>query len=504
MKLSLLLLLLVPIVAFAYFTYKHLQLRKRLGGIPSVRSLPFIGHVHILRPDIEGFIDQVMGIANLYPDPPRMSIFWALTIPSVMVYSPELLEPVLSGMSSNDHLNKGMFYELLRPWLGNGLLTSYPGTWRSRRKLLTPTFHYEILKSFVHVFNYQSEILINQLRSQLEKKGPEVDDISRFVSLCALDIICETSMGQSVDAQLHSDSDYVRAVLRINDIIQRRQKNPVVWNNILFWLFSDGKEHAWALNILHSFTRRVIRERRQKMLDEGGAAIHGGDRMAFLDLLLEMEQKGQLTETDIQEEVDTFMFEGHDTTSAAITWTLHLLGCHPEIQEGVVEEILQVCGSSSDISMDQLGQLKYLERCIKEALRLYPSVPIISRRLGADANIGGITIPAGVHVLINIYLIHRDPQQWKDPEVFNPDRFLPENSVGRHAFAFVPFSAGSRNCIGQRFALLEEKCVLSWILRNFRVQSVKRRDQLRPKTELILRPVGTVPIHLTPRDAKEE
>lgn len=116
-------------------------------------------------------------------------VFWALTIPSVMVYSPELLEPVLSGSSSNEHLNKGMFYELLRPWLGNGLLTryvclqlndiflsslkhgvfSYPGTWRSRRKLLTPTFHYEILKSFVHVFNYQSEILINQLRAQLEK-----------------------------------------------------------------------------------------------------------------------------------------------------------------------------------------------------------------------------------------------------------------------------------------------------------------------------------------------
>lgn len=110
-------------------------------------------------------------------------------------------------------------------------------------------------------------------------------------------------MGQSVDAQLHSNSDYVRAVLRINDIIQRRQKNPVVWSDILFWLFSDGKEHAWALNILHSFTKKVIRERRQKMIDEGGAAVHGGDRMAFLDLLLEMEQKGQLTETDIQEEV---------------------------------------------------------------------------------------------------------------------------------------------------------------------------------------------------------
>lgn len=116
------------------------------------------------------------------------------------------------------------------------------------------------------------------------------------------------------------------------------------------------------------------------------------------------------------------MFEGHDTTAAAITWVLHVLGCHPEVQDRVVEEIRQVCGDSSEISIDQLGQLKYLECVIKETLRLYPSVPIISRRLGADSVIGGHSIPAGVQMLINIYLIHRDPAHWVDPEVFNPDR----------------------------------------------------------------------------------
>uniref|UniRef100_A0A915EHQ1 Cytochrome P450 n=1 Tax=Ditylenchus dipsaci TaxID=166011 RepID=A0A915EHQ1_9BILA len=477
---------LFPLACFGIWVYRHLQLRKTLSSIPSPRSVPFLGHVPITKPDVEGFVDQIMGMADLYPDAPRMVTFWAGTVPSVMIYSAELVESIAIGLN---HLNKGIFYDLLRPWLGFGLLTSNANEWRPRRKLLTPTFHHEILKNFVHVFNFQSEILVKRMR---EKAGPnnQLEDVGHLISLCALDIICETSMGQSVNAQVEAESDYVRAVLRINDIVQKRQKNPLMWNSVIFWLFGDGKEHAWALNVLHSFTKKVVVERRQKMIFDGVSLA--GERKAFLDLLLEMERNGDVNEKDIQE-------EGHDTTATGVAWALQLFGCHPEIQEKAFEEIRSVCGNSSDISFEQLGQLRYLECCIKETLRLYPSVPIISRRLGSDSTIGGHFIPADTQILLNIYLIHRDPQYWKDPEVFDPTRFLPENSKGRHAFAFIPFSAGSRNCIGQRFAILEEKAMLCWILRTFRVVSIKRRDQVRHKTELILRPVGGLPISLEPR-----
>ena len=125
-------------------------------------------------------------------------------------------------------------------------------------------------------------------------------DIGNFVTLCALDIICETSMGRCVDAQLKAESDYVVAVHKINDIIQRRQKMPWFWSDITFNLFGDGKEHKWALNILHSFTRKVIDERRKEFLRDG---IIPGERLAFLDQLLMMEDKGEITLDDIQQEV---------------------------------------------------------------------------------------------------------------------------------------------------------------------------------------------------------
>ena len=319
-------------------------------------------------------------------------------------------------------------------------------------------------------------------------------------------------MGRCVDAQLKAESDYVKAVHRINDIIQRRQKQPWFWNDLIFNVFGDGAEHKWALDILHSFTRKVIRERREEIQND---SMVSNERLAFLDQLLLMEQKGEITLDEIEQEVDTFMFEGHDTTASGITWVCHLLGNYPEVQKKAIEEIDSVLGEAHEISYEHLSQLKYLECIIKESLRLYPSVPMFARVLGDDQEVAGHIIPKGTQILVNPYLIHRDPSHWDDPEEFRPERyfvlsafnniliflfrFLPENCVGRNAFAFVPFSAGSRNCIGQRFALMEEKTLVASILRSFEIKSVLRRDQQEFTSELILRPIGGVHVQLRPR-----
>nr|CAD7450872.1 unnamed protein product [Timema bartmani] len=195
------------------------------------------------------------------------------------------------------------------------------------------------------------------------------------------------------------------------------------------------------------------------------------------------------------------MFQGHDTTSAGISWALYLLGRNQHVQDRVVEELQGIFGDSKrPATFSDLQAMKYLEQAIKESLRLYPSVPFYGRYLEDDIIIKNYTIPAGTNVNVFPMYSHRNPRIYPDPEMFDPDRFSTENSQERHPFAYLPFSAGPRNCIGQRFALLEEKAVLSTVLRNFRIESLDKPEDIAVMGELILRPKHELRIKFTLRN----
>lgn len=190
---------------------------------------------------------------------------------------------------------------------------------------------------------------------------------------------------------------------------------------------------------------------------------------------------------------------GHDTTTAGISWTIFLLGLHPEIQDKVHAELDSIFhGSDRKVTFSDMSEMKYLERVIKEALRLYPSVPIIGRTLSEDVQLDDYFIPKGCMIKIDLFHLHRDPRYFDEPEKFNPDRFLPE-FMNRHPYAYIPFSAGPRNCIGQKFAAYEEKSVVSAILRNFRIRTVDKRDDVKMINELVLRPIGGINVTLERR-----
>lgn len=207
-----------------------------------------------------------------------------------------------------------------------------------------------------------------------------------------------------------------------------------------------------------------------------------------------------LSEDEIREEVDTFMFEGHDTTGWGVTWATYLLGLHPDVQSKVRDELDSVFGDNDAFTMEDLRELKYLECVIKEAQRLFPSVPVFSRSATEEVDVCGFRVPEGATLVVAPYFVHRDPNHWPDPELFDPDRFAPDNSRGRHPFAFVPFSAGPRNCIGQKFAMLEEKSMLAALFRHFSVESLTSRDELRFTPAMILKSKNPIRVKLTPRN----
>ncbi|XP_015921403.2 cytochrome P450 4C1-like [Parasteatoda tepidariorum] len=508
----------IVLALLAYIFYATLYLpRKLVNGINKLPSLGLglfypAGHAILIKPQrfqkliapvhVYDFA-SILGYNVLFSKH-GISNFWQFLIPFVSVFRADTVEAVLNH---NNEIKKSWVYNFLHPWLGLGLLTSYDEKWRHRRKLLTPAFHFNILKDFQYVFNKQSKILVNILDKHSKEKYV---DILPIVTRCGLDIICESVLGAEMHTQTKSTSPYVKGVIELGNLFFQRALRPWLWIEAIYPYFPSGRQFLKTSAIVHEFTDKLISERKQAKLERrmssedsqgSNESSYKRKKRALLDLLLDEHiENNSISETEIREEVDTFTFEGHDTTSIAMSWTLYLIGLHPWVQDKVHEELDSIFGESDrEVDVDDIKDMKYLECVVKESMRLYPSVSIFGREIRDDLQCNEYVIPQGSMCYVNVYLLHRDSKVFPNPEKFDPDRFSPENSAGRHPFAYVPFSAGPRNCIGQRFAFMEIKTVVSSVLRKFKVKSLDPRDRVNVMDEIILRPEGELRLQIRKR-----
>ncbi|XP_055857587.1 cytochrome P450 4d1 isoform X3 [Episyrphus balteatus] len=415
------------------------------------------------------------------------------------------VEVLLGTTRFND---KALEYKTMEPWLNEGLLISRGSKWFKRRKIITPAFHFKILEQYIEVFNKGSSKLVENLRSKMDK---ESFDLYIFVTLCTLDIICESAMGVSVNAQTNTDSEYVKAVKTISTVLHKRMFDIFYRFDLTYWFTKLAREEKKALKILHGFTEKIIIQRREEILREKEKKIQkeandvGAKRkMAFLDILLQSEIDGKpLSNLDIREEVDTFMFEGHDTTSSAITFLFYNIARYPEAQNKCFQEIVEIFGKDKNkpVTFENLNNLHYTELCIKETLRLFPSVPLLGRRVTKECEINGKIVPAGANIGISPLHLGRTEEIFPNANEFIPERFdVVTNAEKMNPYAYIPFSAGPRNCIGQKFAMLEIKSVVTNVLRNFEIEYVKSSSgEPLLVGELILRTRDPLMFKLKPR-----
>ncbi|KAL3278887.1 hypothetical protein HHI36_016407 [Cryptolaemus montrouzieri] len=402
-------------------------------------------------------------------------------------------------LSSVDHSTKGFFYDALRPWLGTGLLTSSGRKWHNRRKMLTPTYHFTILQKFLKVFNTQSRIFLETLKENVNKEVNVVPMVTGFT----LDSICETAMGSSLNS-MEDGEKYRQSVYDFGEIVVKRIKETWLMIEILFRFTTTYWRQRKIVSFLHKFSQNVIQEKKKYYSDNpnGSNSVSGKRQLAMLDLLvLAQKQNAEIDDEGVREEVDTFMFEGHDTTSMSLCFSLMLLANNKHCQDSIYEEIHSVFGDDDrEATYGDLQELRYLERCIKESLRLYPSVPLINRRVSSDVETkSGRVIPKGCNVVFQIYDTHRDEKIYPEPEKFDPDRFLLENTMNRHPYAYIPFSAGPRNCIGQKFAMMEMKCLLSEIIRNYILEPIDSPNTITLISDIVIRPRGPIRVKFIPR-----
>ncbi|CAB3223907.1 unnamed protein product [Arctia plantaginis] len=296
--------------------------------------------------------------------------------------------------------------------------------------------------------------------------------------------MCETLLGTKISDTTSVDK-YIENVDTLGFFYINRLVQPWYTVDFLYKTTSYYLKEQSLIRDLHNFTEEIIRKRQADLNKTVNNEKHN---RIMLDILLDKVNKGNIDEKRVRDDVNTFLFESFDTTATTLIFMIVRLANESAIQKLIHEELETIFDNTDrDLTIEDLSKMKYLECCIKESLRLYPSVPFISRYITEDLTIAGYIIPKNTYYNIHIYDLHHDPDLYSDPEKFIPERFLPENSVKRHPYAYIPFSAGSRNCLGQKFAMMAMKTVLAGILRKYRLEPVTRIEDLNFMTDVILR-----------------
>ncbi|XP_026328887.1 cytochrome P450 4c3-like isoform X2 [Hyposmocoma kahamanoa] len=388
--------------------------------------------------------------------------------------------------------------------------------WRRRRKVTVPAFSPKIIENFVEVFSEQSEILVKRLEPRV---GTGQFSIWPYLSSYTLDSVSETAMGVKLHAQENPNSLFLQAINKLLHLVSERFFCLWLQPNWLYKFMPQYATHEKNKNIMHEFVDQVITKKREEIKTKHESKSESENkkdfdfdsykRNSFLDLLITLSggEKG-FTNVELREEVLTLTVAGTDTSAVSIGYTLVLLGKYPEIQEKVHQELCDVFGDSDrPLVKEDISKLKYLERVVKESLRLYPPVPFIARKVLKDIKLSsGYVLPAGSGIIVSIWGIHRDPKYWgPDAEKFDPDRFLPERFNFEHSCSFMPFSNGPRNCVGYQYALMSMKIALSTILRRYRIvgkEGTLRNPFIKVKLQIMMKAVDDYQVALERRVPK--
>ncbi|XP_031756807.1 cytochrome P450 4B1 [Xenopus tropicalis] len=433
-----------------------------LSPFPGPKSHWLYGNAHEFF-QVGKELDLILRWAQVYPY--GVSMWLGNFHAALFVTHPDYAKAILGRQEPKDDTA----YKYLVPWIGKGLLVLSGPKWFQHRRLLTPGFHYDVLKQYVSLMSDCTRVMLDKW----DKLMPNEKSIELFhhVSLMTLDTIMKCAFSYNSSCQNNRDNEYIKAVYELSYLVYERSSFFPYHNDVIFSLSPLGFRFRKALSIAHQHTDKVIKHRKESLINETELdKISQKRHLDFLDILLfAKDENGKgLSDEDLRAEVDTFMFAGHDTTASGISWILYCIAKYPEHQQKCREEITELLGDRETMEWGDLGQIPYTTSCIKESLRLYPPVPIIGRRLSKSITFSdGRSLPEGTEVITSIYAINRSPSVWKDPEVFDPSRFSPENSDSRHPHAFIPFSAGPRNCIGQNFAMNEMKVVVALTLQRY-------------------------------------
>lgn len=396
------------------------------------------------------------------------------------VADPAMVERILLH-EHEDFVKTPLERRIFEPTLGHGILTAEGPAWRWQRRTAAPLFRHQDLLGHIPAMTSAADRQVERWRAAPAGSLAAVD---RAMTDATYEIITSSILAGTVPGE--------------DAVIKREAHRMLAWVSwevgfgivgIPAWVWHPGKwPSRRAASALRGTVHRLLARRRA---EPAGAKDLLGRLLAARD-----PETGQpMGDDQLVDNLLTFLLAGHETTAKALTWSLYLLARAPQWQELIRREVVAVCG---DRPLDQrhLGSLPVTTRVLKEALRLYPPAPIMSRMTARKITLGGHELPKGALIIIPVFAVHRHHRLWADPDRFDPDRFLPEAEADHVRTQFMPFGFGPRTCIGMAFAMIEATVLLASFVRAARFEW----DGLHlpePVSRVTLQPKGGMPLRVT-------
>ncbi|WP_328771214.1 cytochrome P450 [Streptomyces sp. NBC_00286] len=408
------------------------------------------------------------------------------------VFSAEGAQQVLATQAA-DFRKDNVVYEELRESIGNGLLTSQDDTYLRQRRLIQPLFTRRRVDGYAHQVADEAAAVAEAWREAPGGALELVGEMRRF----ALRMVGRILFG--TDGEKASEV-IERTMPLLQEYSLKRGMAPVKPPRT--WPTPANRRAGRHQAELFALCDTIIESRRGGPGDASQDDTGGDGTEDLVTLLVRAEnaEDGSLDAAELREQVLIFLLAGHETTATALAFALHLLARHPEQQKRVRDEVDRVLGGPGGRAPTaaDMAELPYLTMVLKEAMRLYPSAPVIGRRAVADAVIDGVRIPAGADILVSPWVTHRHPDYWPDPERFDPERFTPEAEAGRPRYAWFPFGGGPRACIGQHLSMLESVLGLAVLLQAYEFEATDT-GEVPLGAAVTLIPKAPVRCRITPR-----
>ncbi len=385
---------------------------------------------------------------------------------------PEHAKHVLADNAANYH--KGIGYTEAKRAMGDGLLTSEGALWKEQRRTIQPVFQHKRIATKAGVVVDESLRLVDRLRRP-QGTGRPVDVLSEVTRL---------TLGVLGEALLEADLGEFATISHSFEVVQDQAMFEMETLGLVpHWLPSKRQRRFRGARADLERTVRALVARRRS--DPSGS---GDDVLTRLIASTGAESDERVAADRMRDELVTLLLAGHETTASTVGWTLHLIGRHPEVGRRLHAEAVAVYGDRRPVFED-LTRLRYTTMVLQEAMRLYPPVWILPRRALAADEVGGYRVPAGGEVLICPYLLHRHPEFWADPDRFDPERFDPDVPSDRPRYAYIPFGAGPRFCVGNHLGMMEATFIVSVLMRDLQLAETPG-SRPRPEPMLSLRMGG--------------